>query len=104
MQGPCPLLGAEKGEVRETRKLLFIDVSKAHLYATIEEDADAYVALPPECTKDGVCGRLDFWLYGMRPASKGWEVNTADDWYYLVTGQVELRPAASTGTQTESAV
>ena len=46
---------------------------KAHLYAPTEEDANAYVALPPECFKDGMCGRLNFWLYGMRPASKGWE-------------------------------
>jgi hypothetical protein len=55
-----------------TRKLMFIDVSKAHLYAPVDEDTEAYVDLPPECKKEGVCGRLNFWLYGMRPASRGW--------------------------------
>ena len=73
VQGPCPLFGAERGEVRGKRKLLFIDVSKTHLYAPIGEDGYAFVDLPPECSKESICGVLDFWLYGMRPASKGWE-------------------------------
>ena len=54
-----------------TRKVMFIDVSKAHLYALIDANVDAYVDLPPECRKQGMCGRLNYWLYGMRPASKG---------------------------------
>ena len=33
----------------------------------------AYVDLPPECGKPGTCGQLQYWLYGMRPASHGWE-------------------------------
>ena len=33
----------------------------------------AYVDLPPECSKPGTCGLLQYWLYGMRPASHGWE-------------------------------
>ena len=56
------------------RKVMFIDVSKAHLYAFINSDIDAFVDLPPECAKPGVCGRLNYWLYGMRPASTGWEI------------------------------
>ena len=71
--GGSPPFGAGNPANRGRRKVLFIDVSKAHLYAPTEEDANAYVALPPECAKEGVCGRLNFWLYGMRPASKGWE-------------------------------
>ena len=55
------------------RKVMFIDVSKAHLYAPVGGDTKAYVELPPECGKPGVCGLLQFWLYGMRPASHGWQ-------------------------------
>ena len=47
---------------------------KEHLYALMNADVNAYVDLPPECLKKGVCGRLNYWLYGMRPASKGWEI------------------------------
>jgi len=57
----------------KVRKVMFIDVSKAHLYAPVGPDDKAYVALPVECEKPGVCGRLGFWLYGMRPASAGWQ-------------------------------
>ena len=45
---------------RKIRKLMFIDVSKAHLYAHVGEGVRAYVDLPAEC------GLLGFWLYGMR--------------------------------------
>lgn len=38
------------------RKVMFIDISKAHLYALINADVEAYVGLPPECHKKGVCG------------------------------------------------
>ena len=55
------------------RKVTFLDVSKAHLYAPVGKEVNEFVALPPECSKPGVCGRLNFWLYGMRPASHGWE-------------------------------
>lgn len=40
---------------RDVRKLMFIDVSKAHLYAPVGEEVDAYVDLPPECGMAGVC-------------------------------------------------
>ena len=69
--GGSPPFGAGNPSRQGKRKILFFDVSKAHLYAPIEEDANVYVALPPECTKDGICGRLNFCFYGMRPASKG---------------------------------
>ena len=52
---------------------MFIDISKAHLYASVDVGVEAYVYLPPECEKPGICGRLNFWLCGMRPASRGWE-------------------------------
>ena len=52
---------------------MFIDVSKAHLYAPVGVEINAYVDLPPECSKPGVCGKLVYWLYGMRPASHGWQ-------------------------------
>ena len=42
-------------------------------YAPVGPEDKAYVALPPECGKPGVCGLLGFWLYGMRPASHGWQ-------------------------------
>ena len=44
---------------RKIRKVLFIDVSKAHLYAPVGKDIKAYVDLPPECSTPGVCGILN---------------------------------------------
>ena len=45
--------------------MLFINVSKAHLYVPTSESDDYIVGLPPECAKDGACGHLNFWLYGI---------------------------------------
>ena len=56
-----------------SRKIMLIDTSKVHLYALINAGADGYVDLPPECRKHGVCGRLNYWLYGKHPASTGCE-------------------------------
>ena len=53
-----------------SRKVMFVDVSQAHLYALIKVDVDAYVDLPPECSQQGVCGKLNHWFSGMRLASK----------------------------------
>ena len=54
------------------RKLMFIDAKKAHLNAPCE--GDVYVALPEEAEGgEGVCGKLDQWLYGCRPAAQAWE-------------------------------
>ena len=54
--------------LRGTRKLMFIDAKKAHLNPPCEEWV--YVELPSEtgCGSDK-CGRLNFWLYGMRGAA-----------------------------------
>ena len=52
---------------------MFIDISKAHLYAPVDKGTRAYVDLPPEYGKVGTCGLLQFWLYGMRTVSHGWE-------------------------------
>jgi hypothetical protein len=54
------------------RKLLFVDARKAHLNHVFEEDV--YIELPEECgAKKGICGKLNFWLYGFRPAAAAWE-------------------------------
>ena len=54
------------------RKLMFIDAKKAHINPKCEEDV--YIELPTEA-KRGVnqCGKLNFWLYGFRPAAQAWE-------------------------------
>ena len=54
-------------------KLMFIDVRKAHLYGEVPDDVYAYIELPGEAGKQGRCGRLKKWLYGMRPAAGAWE-------------------------------
>ena len=54
------------------RKLMFIDAKKAHLNPRCEEDI--YVELPEECeAPPGLCGKLNFWLYGFRKAASAWE-------------------------------
>ena len=46
------------------RKLMFIDVKKAHFNPRCEEDV--YIELPEECGgPPGMCGELNFWLYGL---------------------------------------
>ena len=51
---------------------MFIDVRKAHTIPRCEEDV--YIELPSECgSSDGMCGKLEYWLYGFRPAAKAWE-------------------------------
>jgi hypothetical protein len=57
----------------EHMKLLFIDVKKAHLYGKLQEGEQAFVELPPEAAAPGMCGQLNSWLYGMRPAAQAWE-------------------------------
>ena len=54
------------------KKLLFMDATKAHLNGPTG-DTDAFIDLPPEIAKAGRCAKLDFWLYGMRPAARAWE-------------------------------
>ena len=54
------------------RKLMFIDVRKAHCNPLCE--VDEYIQLPEECEcPEGMCGKLVYWLYGFRPAAAAWE-------------------------------
>ena len=54
------------------KKLLFIDVRKAHLNPECHEDV--YIELPQEAgAASGMCGKLNHWLYGFRPAAQAWE-------------------------------
>ncbi len=61
-----------RGEVDSLWKIMFIDVKKAHTYATCDDDG-AYIQLPPEDFEEGKCGKLKRWLYGMRNAASAWE-------------------------------
>eukprot|EP00973_Karenia_brevis_P038645 5333670-Karenia_brevis.AAC.1 len=56
----------------KSRKLMFIDVKKAHLNPLCEEDV--YLELPVECHCPQVHGgKLRYWMYGMRQAAAAWE-------------------------------
>ena len=61
---------SQKG-LKKKRKILFIDVTKAHVNGVCE--VDAYIDLPGEVRQEGKCAKLYFWLYGMRPAARAWE-------------------------------
>jgi hypothetical protein len=66
----CLLSKAVSGS--KCRKILVIDVKKAHLNP--ECDQDVYIELPPEANPGpGKCGKLVHWLYGFRPAAQAWE-------------------------------
>ena len=53
------------------RKVMLIDISKAHLNAPIE--GEQYVDLAPERAKAGKCAKLLYTLYGLRTAASSWE-------------------------------
>ena len=56
----------------KVRKMLLIDVKKAHLNSTCNEDV--YIELPEEVGAGGdKIGKLRRWLYGFRPAAAAWE-------------------------------
>ena len=55
----------------EVRKVMLLDISKAHLYAPIE--GEEFVDLPPERAKQGKCAKLLYTLYGLRTAASSWE-------------------------------
>ena len=60
------------GAVRNSRRrFAFIDVKKAHLYAVCERDV--YVNLPEGYEELGMCGKLNYTLYGTRDAAQSWE-------------------------------
>jgi hypothetical protein len=56
----------------QKRKIMLIDVKKAHLNGVVSDDVYAYVRLP-----DDRIWRLWRWLYGMRPAAQAWEEDYA---------------------------
>ena len=54
------------------RKLLFIDAKKAHMNPCCV--GDVFIELPEEAGCGlGVCGKLNYWLHGFRPAAAAWE-------------------------------
>ena len=54
------------------RKMLFMDARKAHLNPRCEQEV--YIELPEEAgAAQGMCGKLEFWMYGMRQAAQAWE-------------------------------
>ena len=60
-----------KGGKRSPKKLMFLDIGKAHLQGRMQREA--YVELPPERHEEGKCAKLIFTLYGMREAAANWE-------------------------------
>ena len=63
---------ATRGRNGKFRKLLFVDARKAHLNPKCEEEV--YIELPPGAKGgEGMCGKLNYWLYGFRPAAAAWE-------------------------------
>ena len=63
--------GASEPRSGKPRKLMFLDISKAHLYGKMQ--TDEYVQLPPERGAPGKCAKLIYTLYGMRMAATNWE-------------------------------
>lgn len=56
---------------------MFINARKAHLNTMRE--GDVYIELPEECgVGEGFCGKLNYWLYGRRPAAAAWEKHYAE--------------------------
>jgi hypothetical protein len=53
------------------RQIGFIDIKKAHLYA--KATRDVYIELPPGDCTEGMCGKLNYSLYGTRDAAHNWE-------------------------------
>ena len=53
------------------RQIGFIDIKKAHLYA--KATRDVYIVLPPGDEQEGMCGKLNYVLYGTRDAAHNWE-------------------------------
>ena len=63
---------ATRSKKGSRRKLLFIDAKKVHLNPKCE--GEVYIELPAEAEAGPeMCGKLNFWLYGFRPAAAAWE-------------------------------
>jgi hypothetical protein len=56
---------------RGRRQIGFVDIKKAHLYA--KATRDVYIDLPPGDEQEGMCGKLNYTLYGTRDAAHNWE-------------------------------
>ena len=57
---------------RVRRKLMLIDAKKAHLNPRCLDNV--YIELPVEAkAQPGMCGKLEYWLYGFRKAASEWE-------------------------------
>ena len=86
------IVKAAKGSRNEhahVRKVMFLDVSKAHLYAPMLDEE--FVQLPPEKWTEGKCARLIYTLYGMRTAASNWEKE-----YSSTLEAVGFRPGRAT--------
>ena len=54
------------------KKMMFVDARKAHLNPRC--DQNVFIELPAEAgAATGKCGKLNYWLYGFRPAAQAWE-------------------------------
>ena len=53
------------------RQIGFIDITKAHLY--VKATRDVYIVLRPGDEQEGMCGKLNYTLYGTRDAAHNWE-------------------------------
>ena len=56
-------------------KLDFIDIKRAYFYAPAKRNV--YIKLPYEDRAEGMCGKLNYSIYGTRDASLNWE------WEYI---------------------
>ena len=61
------------GAGHRRKKLMFIDISKAYLFAPVTVE-NLFVDLPPEQAIPGKCGKLKKALYGTRDAAWAWEI------------------------------
>jgi hypothetical protein len=67
------------------RQIGFIDIKKAHLYA--KATRDVFIELPPGDCMEGMCGKLNYTLYGTRDAAHNWEkeyTGTLQDMGFMV--------------------
>ena len=74
----CSMVNFAQGRCRNHHgktKLLFVDVSRAYLYAPSRRPV--FVKLPEEDDEQGMCGRLNVSVYGTQDAAANWEYKYA---------------------------
>ena len=77
----------------KTRKILLIDVKKAHLNPECKREV--YIELPEEVgAKPDQVGKLEYWLYGFRPAAAAWENHYANKLQSVGFRRGEATPVA----------